>query len=81
MADFLPAPSAALIDAVKAEVSDLVERYQKLKELQKLVTRDIKVAQAEVANELYETRTWDEVGELLGGVSGARAEQISRAAR
>lgn len=81
MADFLPAPRAALIDAVKAEVSDLVERYQKLKELQKLVTRDIKVAQAEVANELYETHTWDEVGELLGGVSGARAEQISRAAR
>ncbi|MGQ4513651.1 hypothetical protein [Streptomyces sp. DW26H14] len=81
MADFLTAQRVALIDAAKAQVSDPVERYGKLKELLKLVAKDIKIAQAEVANELHDGRTWGQVGDLLGGVSGSRAEQISRASR
>lgn len=81
MATFLLAQRAALIDAAKTEVEDPVERYFKLKELKALLARDIAAAQAEVAKELYLDRTWDQVGELLGGVSGTRAEQISRATR
>lgn len=81
MTDFLAAQRAALMDAAKAEVGDPVERYRKLKELRKLLAHDVRVAQAQVAKELYETRTWEQVGELLDGVSGSRAEQISRASR
>lgn len=81
MATFLSAQRVALLDAAKVEVPDPAERYVMLKELKKLLIRDIAVAQAEVARELYQDRTWDQVGELLGGVSGTRAEQISRATR
>ena len=81
MTAFLEAERAALMDAARAEVGDPVQLFGKLKELKKLVARDIQLAQAEVARRLYEDRTWDEVGEALGGVTGTRAEQISRAAR
>ncbi|WP_458089410.1 hypothetical protein [Streptomyces malaysiensis] len=79
--DFLSTQRAALIAAAVATISDPVERYNMLTLLLKLVTNDIKAAKADVASQLkQEDRTWDEVGELLG-VTGSRAEQISRAAR
>ncbi|URN11336.1 hypothetical protein LUW77_03335 [Streptomyces radiopugnans] len=62
------------------EVGDPVERYQKVKELETRIDRGFKEIKAEVANELHDSRSWSEVGKLLG-VTGSRAEQISRAAR
>jgi DNA-directed RNA polymerase specialized sigma subunit len=80
MTEFLSAERATLIDSAEAAVSDLVERYEKLGDLAHLIARDIKNARAAVVRELHEDKSWGEVGELIG-VSGSRAEQISRAAR
>ena len=69
----------ALIDAAR-EISDPLERYQAVKEVEARLDRDLKQVKAEVARALYEDRSWRQVGGLLG-VTGSRAEQISRAAR
>lgn len=69
----------ALVSALKA-VDDLAMRYRTVKEIEERFESDMKQLKASIAQELYEGRTWAQVGELLG-VTGARAEQISRAAR
>ncbi|GES27889.1 hypothetical protein San01_03760 [Streptomyces angustmyceticus] len=62
------------------ETSDLVERYQGIKELEEVLDVRLREAKAEIAKTLYEGRSWRQVGDLLG-VTGSRAEQISRGAR
>ena len=66
--------------AAVAAIADPVERYQAARdERAKLAAGDrtfMEIQQA-VAWELYETRTWAEVGEALG-VSGSRAEAIAK---
>jgi hypothetical protein len=69
----------ALVRALQA-VDDLAMRYRTVKEIEERFESDMKQLKAYIATELYEGRTWAQVGELLG-VTGARAEQISRAAR
>lgn len=79
MTDSLEAARVSLVDALN-EISDDVERYQAVRSLEVLLGDDFKQIKAKVARNLYEGRTWDQVGQLLG-VTGSRAEQISRGAR
>ena len=79
MTNSLEAARVSLVDALN-EISDDVERYQAVKELEVRIDGDFKKIKAEIALSLYEDRTWEQVGELLG-VTGSRAEQISRGAR
>lgn len=80
MTESLDTAVATLMAATIAPVSDPVERYQAVKELEQLVDQKVKEARADIANELHIGRPWSEVGKLLG-VTGSRAEQISRGAR
>ncbi|MFF1684622.1 hypothetical protein [Streptomyces sp. NPDC058254] len=70
---------AALVDTF-TETDDLVEQYRAIKRIEDRFDSDMKQLKATIATKLYEGRTWSQVGEMLG-VTGARAEQISRAAR
>ncbi|MFE0887886.1 hypothetical protein ACFW4Q_02425 [Streptomyces rochei] len=79
MTDSLEAARVSLVDAIN-EISDDVERYQAVKALEVRFDEDFKQIKATAARNLYEGRTWEQVGELLG-VTGSRAEQISRATR
>jgi hypothetical protein len=80
MTELLKPQRDALIGELIEQEPDLVERCRKLDELGRLFERDVKEAKAATVNALHEGRSWNQVGELLG-VSGSRAEQISRAAR
>ncbi|MFE9886844.1 hypothetical protein [Streptomyces scopuliridis] len=79
MTDTLDARATSLVATIR-EISDDVERYQAVKELEMRLDSDLKQVKAEIALTLHEERSWQQVGELLG-VTGSRAEQISRAAR
>lgn len=69
----------ALTNALRA-ISDPVERYNAARTLESQLICEIKQVKAEVAQELHPNRTWRDVGDLLG-VTGSRAEQISRGSR
>jgi len=62
------------------DISDPAERLQEVSAQERQLKLDFKELRARVARQLKEGRTWDEVGEFFG-VTGSRAEQISRAAR
>jgi hypothetical protein len=79
MTDPLEAARVSLVDALK-EISDDVERYQAVKVLEAWLDGALREVKATAATNLYAGRTWGQVGELLG-VTGSRAEQISRGAR
>jgi len=79
MTEPLDAAHVALVDALKG-IPDLAERYQEIKNSEARHADEMKQLKAEIVNHLREDRTWAQVGELLG-VTGARAEQISRGAR
>jgi hypothetical protein len=69
----------ALIDAARA-IEDPSARYEAVKAVEARLGHGWKQVKAEAAKELYEGRTWEQVGDILH-VTGSRAEQISRAAR
>lgn len=75
LADSIETAAAAV-----AAIADPIERYRAARdERTKLASGDrtfMEIQQA-VAWELYESRTWAEVGEALG-VSGSRAEAIAK---
>jgi hypothetical protein len=79
MTDSLDTAERALIVAVR-EISDDVERYQAVKELEVRLDQSLREIKAEIAHNLHQERSWSQVGALLG-VTGSRAEQISRGAR
>lgn len=79
MTETLDTLRTALINAIR-EINDDVERYQAIKTFESQLEVDLKQEKAGIANRLYEGRSWNQVGKLLG-VTGSRAEQISRAAR
>lgn len=79
MTDSLKAAAVALIDELTS-ISNDVERYEAVKELEVFIDKGFKQVKATVATNLYNGRTWEQVGQLLG-VTGSRAEQISRGAR
>lgn len=66
----------ARIDAI----SDPAERLQDVESQEAQLKVDFKEVRARIARELKEGRTWEQVGEFFG-VTGSRAEQISRASR
>jgi hypothetical protein len=69
------------IDRALAEVSDPVERYQEaVRTAASLKQAFSRMRQEIVLNLKGEGRSWRQVGEILG-VTGARAEQMSRCAR
>lgn len=75
LATAIETAASALTDIV-----DPVERYHAARKLRVQVdevSRIIKAVQQRAVIELHTDRPWREVGELLG-VSGSRAEQISR---
>ncbi|MFI8499426.1 hypothetical protein ACIGFK_13155 [Streptomyces sp. NPDC085524] len=79
MTEALDTATASLISAL-TDISDAVERYEAAKDLEARLDREIKQVKAEIAKSLYDGRSWAAVGKLLG-VTGSRAEQISRATR
>ncbi|WP_328903254.1 hypothetical protein OHR86_28035 [Streptomyces sp. NBC_00441] len=79
MTDTLEARATSLLNAIN-EISDEVERYQAVQDLEVQFGAGFKEAKAKIALALHEGRTWQQVGDLLG-VTGSRAEQISRASR
>lgn len=79
MTDTLEARATSLINAIK-QIGDNVERYQAIQNLEGQLSNGFKEVKAEIALALHEGRTWQQVGDLLG-VTGSRAEQISRASR
>jgi DNA-directed RNA polymerase specialized sigma subunit len=79
MTEALETAERTLIEAVR-EISDDVERYQAVKELETRLDNSLREVKAEIAIHLHEERSWSQVGKLLG-VSGSRAEQISRGSR
>lgn len=77
-----PSPDDArrtLIAAINA-ISDPVERLQEFAAQEEHLKGEFKQGRAQIALELKDGRTWDQVGEFFG-VTGSRAEQISRASR
>ncbi|MFJ7269392.1 hypothetical protein ACIQV3_22570 [Streptomyces sp. NPDC099050] len=79
MTEALDTATTALIRALD-DIHDDVERYKAAEALKVRVDLEVKSVKAEVAKSLYTGRSWAAVGKLLG-VTGSRAEQISRAAR
>lgn len=79
MTEALDTATASLISALTA-IDDDVERYEAVKHVEARLDHELKQVKADIAKSLYEGRSWASVGKLLG-VTGSRAEQISRAAR
>lgn len=69
----------ALINAI-TDISDDVERYQAVRDLEARLNQTFKQIKADAAKSLHDGRSWNQVGKLLG-VTGSRAEQVSRAGR
>lgn len=74
--------TSALEDAITqvAEVTDPAERFRAARDKRAAITEaDRRLTEIEkaVVWELYEGRTWAEVGQILG-FSGSRAEAIAR---
>lgn len=79
MTEALDTATASLIRALN-DISDDVERYEAAEDLKTRIELEVKAVKADIAKSLYEGRSWAAVGKLLG-VTGSRAEQISRGAR
>lgn len=79
MTDSLEAAERALIAAVR-EIAGDADRYQAARDLEARLSVYLREIKAEAARNLHEGRSWNQVGALLG-VTGSRAEQISRGAR
>ncbi|HEY9373954.1 hypothetical protein [Streptomyces sp.] len=78
MTETLDTAYAALLGALEEQPDQ--EQYKAIKDLEERFAADMKHRKAGIANRLHHDRSWTEVGNLLG-VTGSRAEQISRAAR
>jgi DNA-directed RNA polymerase sigma subunit (sigma70/sigma32) len=77
-----PSPDDArstLIASLDA-ISDPAERLKEVVTQEEQLKRDLRDVRARIALQLKDGRTWDQVGEYFG-VTGSRAEQISRASR
>ncbi|TXS22423.1 hypothetical protein EAO70_06060 [Streptomyces sp. adm13(2018)] len=78
MTETLDAPIAAVADAVNA-FSDPGELYRVSREAESRVTEGMRAIRQKLVLGLRDQGlTWRSIGELLGGVSPQRAEQISR---
>ncbi|NUT24325.1 MAG: hypothetical protein HOV77_34665 [Hamadaea sp.] len=69
------------VDALIAEldaISDPVDRFQKVVEYEGRVDVGMRAVRQRIAAQLYNDgeRTYREVGQIMGGVTASRAEQI-----
>lgn len=69
------------VDALIAEldaISDPVDRFQKVVEVEDRIDVGLRAVRQRIAAELYNggERTYREVGQIMGGVTASRAEQI-----
>lgn len=79
MTPTLDAAITSLLDALR-NVEDPVERYEAIRHAEVQIVAAFKKERAAIASGLHDERSWSQVGSMLG-VTGSRAEQISRAAR
>ena len=80
MTETLDAPIAAIAAAINA-ISDPGELYRESRDVESRVIADMRAARQKRVLELKaQGLTWRGIGELLGGISAQRAEQISRGA-
>lgn len=73
----------ATVDAIAAQldgVADPAERFRVTRDTEKVFDVTVKAVRQRIALQLKDKMTWREVGEVMGGVSAQRAEQISRGA-
>lgn len=69
------------VDALIAEldaISDPVDRFQKVVEVEERIDVGLRAVRQRIAVQLYNAgeRTYREVGQIMGGVTASRAEQI-----
>lgn len=69
------------VDALIAEldaISDPVDRFRKVVEAEERVDVGLRAVRQRIAVQLYNggERTYREVGQIMGGVTASRAEQI-----
>jgi hypothetical protein len=69
----------ALIQSIN-DIPDLVERHNAVNEMGVEIKQKLRDIKQQAVLNLKQGRSWREVGDILG-VTGARAEQISRGAR
>jgi DNA-directed RNA polymerase specialized sigma subunit len=79
MTPTLDAAIASLLTALR-NIEDPVERYEAIRRAEGHLLAAFRSERSVIANNLHEERSWAQVGSMLG-VTGSRAEQISRAAR
>lgn len=79
MRDLLEPAVTGVRSALDA-VNDPIERYQATREVEAEVHSVIKEVRQNIALELKREhrKTWREIGEIMGGVTAQRAEQISK---
>ncbi|MGW1134884.1 hypothetical protein [Streptomyces griseoluteus] len=78
MTETLDTPIAQLSEIVNA-ISDPGDLYRVSREVEVRVTSAMRAARQTRAQQLKDQGlTWRQIGELMGGVSAQRAEQISR---
>jgi hypothetical protein len=79
MTPTLDAAITSLLNALR-DLEDLVQRYEAIRHAEAQLVSAFRAERAAIASSLHEERSWAQVGSMLG-VTGSRAEQISRAAR
>ncbi|MFD8919429.1 hypothetical protein ACFV0Y_16620 [Streptomyces sp. NPDC059569] len=78
MTNSMDATLATLNEQLRAK-SDLVERYEAVRDIERKFKAAVVIQLQEIALGLKaEGRTWPQVGEIMGGVSYQRAHQISK---
>ncbi|WP_159040997.1 hypothetical protein [Streptomyces sp. FxanaA7] len=78
MTETLDAPIAHIAEIVDG-ISDPGELYRVSREAESRVTSEMRAVRQKAAQRLREQGlTWRQIGEVMGGVSAQRAEQISR---
>lgn len=79
MTDRLQPVVVALDDALDA-FSDPVDEYQAIERIEELLGEKLRDRRRLIAIKLYDggTRTYREVGQIMGGVTASRAEQIAK---
>jgi hypothetical protein len=79
MTEALDTAIAEVVGTLEA-TDDPVERYQATRHAETAFAAQLKNVRKDIAMQLKheQGKTWREIGEIMGGVTAQRAEQISR---
>lgn len=82
MTETLAAAIASVVGALDA-IEDPTERFQVTKEAEGVLKGEMRGVRQRIALQLKNEHgiTWREIGDIMGGVSPQRAEQISKRSR